>query len=563
MIKAKNIIIGLIIIVFFISSTSGQNIYNRVWRGNIDKIKPLLEKNPEIVNLKNEFGYAPLHYAIIWAEKNKKEIVVLLIDAGADINLKSSEGKIPLHYAAEEGNKEITELLITKGAQINIRDDSGKFPLFYSVTGGYKEIIDLLLAKGAEVNTGNDLGRIMLHGAASCGHKGLVDLLIEKGAHINSKSNSGGTLLHSAASGGLVELVKFMISKGANLNTRNTYSLTPLHLSALRGHKTVVDLLISKGSDINIKSNDGSTPLHCALSSGYSDVTDLLIAGGAVESLKKLPLLKGKYLGQKNPGVEPKIFAPGIISTMDGYEFSCTFSPDASELLFTWRLPGITGNRIKHMKCESSRWTAPELAPFAYDCFEFEPVFSPGGKKIFYGSRRPLPGQTKLNNNTDVWIIEKTIAGWGKPYPIGSPVSKALPMYVSVTNDGTIYFTGNIKRGIYKSKFINGKYSVPERLPEEINYLTNAGHPYIAPDESYLIFDAQPGGVPKDLYISFRRQDRSWTKAKNMGYRINSDSNELCAFVSMDGKYLFFGRKGDIYWVDAKIIEELKPESLK
>jgi len=219
------------------------------------------------------------------------------------------------------------------------------------------------------------------------------------------------------------------------------------------------------------------------------------------------------------------------------------------------------------MKFDGHKWSAPELAPFAYDCFEFEPLISPDGKKLFYGTRRPLPGKTELNPRTDIWIVEKADGTWGTPYHIGLPVIDIRPMYVSSTNDGTLYLTGNKHRGIYRSSFKNGKYSIPERLPEKINKFPNAGHPFIAPDESYMIYDAASDKSSTGLFICFRNKDGSWTKPINMGEEINSTGDEICAYIPPDGKYLFFGRAinnmVDIYWVSAKIIEELKTDELK
>ena len=67
-----------------------------------------------------------------------------------------------------------------------------------------------------------------------------------------------------------------------------------------------------------------------------------------------------------------------------------------------------------------------------------------------------------------------------------------------------------------------------------------------------------------DLYICFNDGFGNWSKAKNMGNMINTRAPENCAYVTPDGKYLFFnsGRNGnyDIYWVDAGIIETLKTE---
>ena len=102
------------------------------------------------------------------------------------------------------------------------------------------------------------------------------------------------------------------------------------------------------------------------------------------------------------------------------------------------------------------------------------------------------------------------------------------------------------------------------KLSQSINSRSNAAHPFIAPDESYLIFDARPdGGYLCDLYISFKNSDGTWSQAKSMGTAINTNRNETAAFVSRDGKYLFFSRTAaggtsNVYWADASIIETLK-----
>ena len=136
-------------------------------------------------------------------------------------------------------------------------------------------------------------------------------------------------------------------------------------------------------------------------------------------------------------------------------------------------------------------------------------------------------------------------------------------MYVSVVDNGNIYFTG--EDGIYLATYLDDDYSSPEKLSDNINKLQYAAHPFVAPDESYIIFDAQPQDGNAELFISFRDNDKKWTKPVKFGSDFNTSQNELCAFVSRDDKYLFFSRmspgKGDIYWVDAKIIETLRPKN--
>ena len=101
-----------------------------------------------------------------------------------------------------------------------------------------------------------------------------------------------------------------------------------------------------------------------------------------------------------------------------------------------------------------------------------------------------------------------------------------------------------------------------------MNTENSEAHPFIAPDESYVLFySSRPGGKGKgDLYVCFRVADGSWSRAFN-DMIINTPEADWCATVSPDGKYLFFTRNGtgngDIYWVDAKIIEKLKPKEYK
>jgi hypothetical protein len=126
---------------------------------------------------------------------------------------------------------------------------------------------------------------------------------------------------------------------------------------------------------------------------------------------------------------------------------------------------------------------------------------------------------------------------------------------VAIAESGTLYFrTGD---DLFYSKWINEKFSPPIKLSGMINSPYAEGKPFIAPDESYLIFIRYDMPVSIDggrgLYISFKRGDGSWTPAKN------TDLNGSLPKITPDGKYFFFSRGGDIYWMDAEIIENFKP----
>ena len=111
--------------------------------------------------------------------------------------------------------------------------------------------------------------------------------------------------------------------------------------------------------------------------------------------------------------------------------------------------------------------------------------------------------------------------------------------------NGNLYFAqfyDGVHGYIYVSKYTNGKYSLPERLSDSINDI-GGNHPYIAPDESFIIYDSErPDDTygTSDLYISFRNKEGKWMKPQNLGEGINSPYDERRAFLTNDRKYLFF-----------------------
>lgn len=287
----------------------------------------------------------------------------------------------------------------------------------------------------------------------------------------------------------------------------------------------------------------------------------LLISFEADGLNKNLIESQGDYLGQSKPGSTPEIFAPGIVSTQYG-DFAGTFSPDFTEFYFTRRGGSLQFNTILVSKKIGNQWTAPKVAPFSGTYADLEPHITPDGKMLLFGSNRPFEGSGAPIDFHE-WYLEKTDSGWSEPILLGAPFVDRFVMYPTVTNDGTIYFTGQegFNYYIYLSRLVEGVYQEPEKLPVEINEMGVTAHPYIAPDESYLIFDAHASGDSKThLFISFRNNDGSWTRLKNMGAIINDGDNQAIASVSPDGEYFFFTKNADIYWMDAAIIQQLKSE---
>jgi len=283
---------------------------------------------------------------------------------------------------------------------------------------------------------------------------------------------------------------------------------------------------------------------------------------------------KGAYLGQNPPGMTPEVFAPGIISTKKQNDSNITFSPDLQEFFFSRRTPGKTDNRLWYSRVEKGKLRVPEPAPFTYNCLEEYPCLSPNGKRLYYLSKRPLPGEKTLSERGNIWFVDKIQDEWGKPQLLGSPLNDYNPRYFSFDSNGILYFLRPEPREISCAKLKDGRYSEIQRLPEEINSLTGVHHPAISPDGSYIIFDSfrsEDNRITGGLHISFKKPDGSWTKAVSMEKVLKaSDAYINCnARITPDGKYIFFGKyvsdsvAEDFYWVSDEIIEELRPEELK
>jgi hypothetical protein len=301
----------------------------------------------------------------------------------------------------------------------------------------------------------------------------------------------------------------------------------------------------------------------------------------------EFPECRGPYLGQKPPGMAPEIFAPGIISTGMS-ESAIAVTPDGNEIFYT--VHAGNSETIVTTRLENGRWTAPEVAFFSGKYLDGFPAMHPDGSKLYFHSYRPLDESTQIADVVNIWFIEKKANQWSEPKPVGPPINgNGFVCCPSVTKTGTLYYSKKTKDGgerIYRSRFVNGKYMEPEELPRQVNREKEQYHAVISPDESYLIL---PRG---NYWVSFRDEQDQWSDLIPVGDAVNKMKSGGCPSLSSDGKYFFFAaypqvkwnkcfgkrhdykdlqeitlrhpapERTDIFWVDAKIIEDLKPKDL-
>jgi Tol biopolymer transport system component len=300
----------------------------------------------------------------------------------------------------------------------------------------------------------------------------------------------------------------------------------------------------------------------------------LLIAAIPINAQQSnFPKLTGPYLGQKPPGMTPEVFTSEVITKAT--HSVAVFSPDGCEVFY---VPWST-LKMETMKQKNGVWTKPRTVLIASEHDAENPWFTADGIRMFFTSTRPLEakglkGKEKFWNE-NIWYVDREQDGWSEPVPLGPEVnSMDLHWQFSIDDhNNDLFFSASSEESgggsdIYKSVFTDGRYTHPVKLSEVINTEGDEDTPFIASDGRYLIFARKPGADTfGDLYISFRNKDGSWMDAVCLGSPINSEAHEVCPQITRDGKYFFFismrSGKPQIYWVDAKVIEELKPDELK
>lgn len=263
------------------------------------------------------------------------------------------------------------------------------------------------------------------------------------------------------------------------------------------------------------------------------------------------PLLSTESLppyAATQPVMEPKLFGEGVISTPFD-EFGLAFSRDGNTAFFNRSVPRSNLYVIFTTAFRSGKWTEPEVAPFSGQYWDFDPVVSPDGSKIFFGSDRPVPGHPKEDQDFDIWMIEKTAQGWSEARHLDDAVNSGEDeTFASAASNGTLYFISGREGGrahfaIFRSKLVNGKYQPAEKLKGPVNDAENWSlEVLVAPDETYLLlvpYGRKDGYGSFDIYVS-EQKNGEWTAPRNLGAKINTAARDYSPRFSPDGKYLFW-----------------------
>jgi len=256
------------------------------------------------------------------------------------------------------------------------------------------------------------------------------------------------------------------------------------------------------------------------------------------------------------------VFEPGVISLPETNDEYLSFSPDGQTAVFT-RREGRTTHLFETWRSDGS-WSEPALISFSGEFSDNRGAFSPDGSRMYFASNRPHTPGSGQSDNLDIWVVSRSADGtWGRPRPLAGPMNTTEnESHPSVAVSGNLYFVRwfHSETDIFVSEWTETGYADPRALGETINTAGPDSHPFIDPEERFLLFaptgreDGFGGG---DIYVSYPTES-GWSEASNLGPQINTDYYEYSARVGPNGRITFsragFGapevRPADVYVID-------------
>jgi Tol biopolymer transport system component len=226
-----------------------------------------------------------------------------------------------------------------------------------------------------------------------------------------------------------------------------------------------------------------------------------------------------------------------------------TSTPDGRTLLFL-RSDAHTSTIFEsHMI--GSRWSTPVVASFSGSWLDQFPAMSPDGSYLIFQSDRPLAaGDGTTERLANLWRVDRTPSGWSVPVHLPATVNISKRIYGhSVAANGDIYFMSSTEpRGkdagwrLFRAARTADGYAQAEALPFSDGSSSDVD-PYIAPDQSYLIFASRNRREPtgqEHLFIAFHH-GADWGPVVPIRYQDDEQAkNDDSINVSPDGKILYF-----------------------
>lgn len=252
-----------------------------------EELIQLLLDNGANINYQNEYGNTPLILASGTADN--LNIVEILINNNADLNLGNNLNCNALFNASKSENIDIVKLLLESKANPNIKDSDG-------LTILYRVILDRMNKNDLQVTTMKKVDKNNITFRIS-------RLLLKYHANPNIQHRDGTTVLNLCTRIGDIEMVELLLDYGAKMDIQDAFGITPLMSSVGANHLKVSKILLNYGANINLtSSSNNTTALSCAIENNNLEMVKLLVKSGADLSIKSSSVLK---INQHLMGVRP------------------------------------------------------------------------------------------------------------------------------------------------------------------------------------------------------------------------------------------------------------------
>ncbi len=271
-------------------------------KGDVAKLKSLL-KHPIILDVQisdsQQTALSMLtDLAINMSQDKRLALMILLINAGADINMQDAQGRTALYLAVLNEQNALIEHLIKSGADVNLVDNEGQSALFQAVVGGSDVLVKRLLSANADPLLANKQGWTALHYAASEKisedeqvPSNIIDSLLNAGMNIDvAMPNAYSPLFKALASDNKVAM-KHLLARNANPDQGLNNGFTPLMYAVQYGNLDAIYQLLAAGADPNLQLNQGWTALHFVANKSnkastvrLDEIIEILILDSAVFS---------------------------------------------------------------------------------------------------------------------------------------------------------------------------------------------------------------------------------------------------------------------------------------
>ena len=257
-------------------------------------------------------------------------------------------------------------------------------------------------------------------------------------------------------------------------------------------------------------------------------------------------------------GAQAVPFAPGMVPTT-GDVRSAVIGPDGERVYLAKSVGEDGAPRLWESVWgeETSSYSDPAPLHFS-DVAHLDrtPALAPGGEYLAFSSFRPIAEGDRVIESFNIWVAEWIApegaeeGGWSDPWSVRTLASPDWDGAPSLAANGNIYFASErdaptAGSNLFVAEFRDGEWLAPDPLDAPLSSSADDTDPWVAHDESFLLFASDRGGDGFNLYVAFRTEFGGWLDPLPLGDAVNTGADETAPSMTHGGEYLVFHRDGE------------------